>query len=279
MAKTMLSTKSIKADGLVPWQYNDGDMLIFKAWALGHSRIKVYYINTDVNLSFNFVLCQDPDGNYYTVTTINGVTWMAENLKTSKYNNNVPIPKLADTADWNNTNEGARCYYLNDSAEFAGEYGSLYNYATVIHGDLCPIGWHAPTRTEFEDLMVFLQNNGYNYDGTTDSDGDYTTNDKTAKALCATYSFNNIDEEGTPGNYDYLSYRNRSGFSALAAGNRSITNNFGMTFSRYASYWTTSEYVPDPDMAIRFQMDWHRVDSRILFANKRSGYSVRCVMD
>ncbi len=204
---------------------------------------------------------------------------MAENLKTSKYNNNVPIPNLQDTADWNNTTEGARCYYLNDSAEFAEEYGPLYNYAAVSSGDLCPVGWHAPTRTEFEDLMVFLQNNGYNYDGTTDGDGDYTTNDKTAKALSATYSFVNSDVEGAPGNYDYLSYRNRSGFSALAAGTRDLTNNFGMSYSRYATFWTATEYIPDPDMAMRFQIDWQRVDARILFSKKSSGYSVRCVMD
>ncbi|MDA3820304.1 MAG: FISUMP domain-containing protein [Candidatus Delongbacteria bacterium] len=279
LTKSKLSTKSTKADGLVEWQYDDGDILIFKAWALGYSRIKVYYITSDINLSFNLVQCQDPDGNDYTVTTINGVTWMAENLKTTKYNNNVPILNLQDTADWNNTTEGARCYYLNDSVSFSEEYGALYNYAAATHGDLCPYGWHVPSQTEFEDLMVFLQNNEYNYDGTTDGDGDYTTNDKTAKALGATYSFTNSDVEGAPGNYDYLSYRNRSGFSALAAGTRSTINNFGLSYSRYATFWTATEYIPIPDMAWRFQIDWHRVDARMLFSDIFNGYSVRCVMD
>jgi uncharacterized protein (TIGR02145 family) len=155
----------------------------------------------------------------------------------------------------------------------------LYNYAAATHGDLCPYGWHVPSQTEFEDLMVFLQNNEYNYDGTTDGDGDYTTNDKTAKALGATYSFTNSDVEGAPGNYDYLSYRNRSGFSALAAGTRSTINNFGLSYSRYATFWTATEYIPIPDMAWRFQIDWHRVDARMLFSDIFNGYSVRCVMD
>ncbi|HKK67909.1 MAG TPA: FISUMP domain-containing protein [Bacteroidales bacterium] len=274
-----VSKKSVKAENLVEWQYDEGDILLFKGWSMHRSRIMVYYINSDVNLNFEFVQCQDPDGNHYTVTTINGVTWMAENLKTSKYNNNVPIPNLTDTADWNNTTEGARCYFYNDSAFYAEEFGALYNYAAANHGDLCPFGWHVPTQSEFEDLMIFLQNNGYNYDGTSDSDNDTETNNKIAKALSATYSFNNGDVEGSPGNYDYLSYRNRSGFSALAAGTRTTTNNYANTHSRDATFWTTTEWVGDPDAGMRIETRDNRVDTRVLFSNKLNGYSIRCIMD
>ncbi|MGM0626464.1 MAG: FISUMP domain-containing protein [Bacteroidota bacterium] len=273
-------TKSQKSGTRVDWQYDENDVLIFTAWGEGYSRIYVGKINNDYHYSVVFEDCIDADGNKYTVVEIGGTIWMAENLKSAKYNNNVPIPNLADTAAWNNDTTGARCYYLNDSATFAEQYGPLYNFAAVNTGNLCPNGWHVPEDTDFQNLLVFLQNNGYNYDGTVDTDNDYTTNNKVAKALSANYSFVSSDSTGTPGNTDFPSYRNRSGFSALGAGTRTTTNNqypFPMSLARYATFWTATEQ--NEDNAYRFEMFFKNVDARILFAKKGSGYSVRCIKD
>jgi uncharacterized protein (TIGR02145 family) len=273
-------TKSQKSGTRVHWQYDENDVLMFTAWGEGYSRIYVYIINADYNLTVPFVACVDAEGNKYTVVEIGGTLWMAENLKSANYNNNVPIPNLADTAAWNNDTTGARCYYLNDSATFAEQYGPLYNYAAVSTGNLCPNGWHVPENTDYQNLLVFLQNNGYNYDGTTDSDSDHTTNNKVAKALSANYSFVSSDSTGTPGNDDFPSYRNRSGFSALGAGTRITTNNtypFPMTLSRTASFWTATEQ--NEDYAYRLDIFFKYVDARLLVSRKGGGYSVRCIKD
>ncbi len=272
-----INNKSVKADNLVEWQYNDEDILIFTGYGNGHSRIHVYYITMDTEVTFNLVSCEDPDGHKYTVTTIGGVTWMAENLKTSKYNNNVPIPNLTEDTDWNNTTEGALCYFDNDSASYAEEFGPLYNYAAASHGDLCPLGWHVATETEFSDLMVHLQGSGYNYDGTVNLDSDPDTGDFTAKALSATHSFWNSDVEGAPGNNDYPSYRNRSGFSALAGGLRVNTVGFGNSMGDESSYWSSTSH--DTDWAYRLFIAHDYATTQLLFGPKLAGYSVRCVQD
>ncbi len=272
--------KSQKSGTRIDWQYDENDVLLFTAWGEGYSRIYVYKITTDYHLTVPFVACVDAEGNKYTVVEIGGTIWMAENLKSTKYNNNVPIPNLADTATWNNDTLGARCYYLNDSATFAENYGPLYNYAAVNTGNLCPNGWHVPENTDYQNLLIFLQNNGYNYDGTTDSDSDHITNNKVAKALSANYSFVFSDSTGTPGNDDYPSYRNRSGFSALGAGTRITTNNtypFPMTLSRTASFWTATEQ--NEDYAYRLDIFFINVDARVVFSRKGGGYSVRCIKD
>jgi uncharacterized protein (TIGR02145 family) len=272
-----VSTKSVKADGLVEWQYDEGDILIFTGYGNGHSRIHVYYISLDTDVSFHLISCEDPDGHKYTVTTISGDTWMAENLKTSKYNNNVPIPNLTDFEEWNNTTEGALCYYENDSASHAETFGPLYNFAAATHGDLCPTGWHVATETEFSDLMIHLQGSGYNYDGTINLDSDPDTGDYTAKALSATHSFWTSDVEGAPGNTDYPSYRNRSGFSAVSGGARVSTVDFGNNMGDESTYWSSTSH--DTDLAYRLFIAHDYPTTQLMFGPKNSGYSVRCVMD
>jgi uncharacterized protein (TIGR02145 family) len=269
------SNKSAKITNLVEWQYDEGDILLFKAWAYGRSRIAVYYINSDNNINFEFINCQDAEGHQYTVTTIDGVTWMAENLKSTRYINNSPITRLQDTEEWFNTTEGAYCYSNNDSLGFAADYGPLYNGEAVNSGNLCPNGWHIPTVAEYENLMVFLQNNGYNYDGSSDSDADPNTNNLISKSLSEDYSFDFSSNTGVPGHNDFPEYMNRSGFSALAAGQRHETNNFDYSVNYTGFYWTAY----DGSNNFTFVIRWQTEGPAITFAGHTYGYSVRCVKD
>ncbi|MEA3449259.1 MAG: FISUMP domain-containing protein, partial [Bacteroidota bacterium] len=268
---TGLSIKSVKADGLVEWQYDDEDILIFTGYGNGHSRIHVYYIHMDTEVTFNLISCEDPDGHKYTVTTIDGVTWMAENLQTSKYNNNVPIPNIPDQTTWVDLTTGGRCYLAYDSASYASTYGALYNFEAVSSGNLCPNGWHVPSETEFENMIITLQNTGYNYDGYVDDDNDYTTNNKTAKALCSTSSWKASTTEGVPGNDDYPSYRNRSGFSALAAGENAVSE------EEVAKFWSSTDL--GADNAAILNLVYFYEAAQIENSVKISGLSVRCVKD
>jgi uncharacterized protein (TIGR02145 family) len=93
----------------------------------------------------------DADGNVYQAVKIGTQTWMAENLRTTKFSDGTPIPNVTDNAAWGNTATSAYCWYNNDIAN-ATPYGALYNWYTVNSGKLAPTGWHIPTTAEWQTL-------------------------------------------------------------------------------------------------------------------------------
>jgi uncharacterized protein (TIGR02145 family) len=101
----------------------------------------------------------DIDGNIYKTVKIGSQLWMKENLKTTHYNNGQLINRITHS-QWDYTNMGAMCYYNNDSAKFAKEYGALYNwYAASDNKNICPIFWHVPSHSEWNILEKFLDEN------------------------------------------------------------------------------------------------------------------------
>lgn len=267
----------VESRSVISWQYNDGDILVFKAFADGNSRIAVYYIIASTDLYFDFVLCQDADGYKYPVTNIGSNTFMAENLHTSRYNNNLPIPDVTDDTEWTSLVSGARCYYNNDSAGYSQTYGALYNFEAVNSGVLCPHGWHVATQSEWEQLLVYLQNNGYNYDGSSDSDSDPGTNDKTAKSLTKDMNWMSDTEVGSPGNSDFPAFRNRTGFSGIAAGMRGVSGS-ATNINIIAVWWSSTS--TNPNTATRLIIQYNLANSVISYsADKKFGLSVRCVKD
>jgi len=99
----------------------------------------------------------DVDGNQYVTTTIGSQTWMAQNLRVTKYNNGDPIPNVQNATSWSAQNEtGAWAHYNNDSS-YDYDLGKLYNfYATEDARGLCPEGWRMPTREDWEELRDYL---------------------------------------------------------------------------------------------------------------------------
>ena len=103
---------------------------------------------------------KDVDGNTYKTVTIGTQIWMAENLKTSKYNDGTDIPNVTIAKQWTELTTGAWCNY-NNSDSLGKIYGKLYNwYATnpTTNGNknVCPSGWHLPNNTEWNSLIEFL---------------------------------------------------------------------------------------------------------------------------
>ncbi|MGA3014551.1 MAG: fibrobacter succinogenes major paralogous domain-containing protein [Bacteroidales bacterium] len=99
----------------------------------------------------------DVDGNVYHSVVIGTQTWMASNLKVTKYRNGTAIPNVSDSAQWVALTTGAYCVYNNDPT-MVSTYGLLYNWYAA--GDsvniLAPQGWHVPTDAEWTTLTTYL---------------------------------------------------------------------------------------------------------------------------
>jgi uncharacterized protein (TIGR02145 family) len=123
---------------------------------------KVYVDELEAKISAMFKLIDDffkvsdIDGNTYNVVIIGTQVWMAEALKTTKYNDGTPIPLVTDNTAWTNLTTPGYCWYNNDSATYAPTYGALYNWYTVNTGNLCPTGWHVPFDYEWTILITYL---------------------------------------------------------------------------------------------------------------------------
>lgn len=87
----------------------------------------------------------DIDGNVYKTTTIGGQTWMAENLRSTRFNNGVEIPILTNEQWSNSTSPGI----VNNDIE-----GTYYNFYTLAsyENNVCPNGFRVPYGSDIENL-------------------------------------------------------------------------------------------------------------------------------
>lgn len=97
----------------------------------------------------------DIEGNSYHTVTIGSQVWLAENLKTTKYNDNTSIPLVTGNSEWVYLSSPGYSWYSNDISN-KDTYGALYNWYTVNTGKLCPEGWHVPSDTDWTALTTFL---------------------------------------------------------------------------------------------------------------------------
>jgi hypothetical protein len=161
--------------------------------------------NTTTNTTTIFV-CTDAD------IVIGTQTWKVCNLDVTTYRNGDPIPEVTDPTEWLNLTTGAWCWYENDSANGA-IYGRLYNaYAINDPRGIGPIGYHIPTKTEWETLVTTL--GGQSIAG--------------GKLKTIGTQFWNYPNEGAT---------NESGFSALGGGYR-IQSFVG--FNTREVFWTST---------------------------------------
>lgn len=94
---------------------------------------------------------------HYKSVAIGPQEWMAENLHVSTFRNGDPIPQAKAAEEWlaaYRSESPAWCYYNNDPKQ-GEKFGTLYNWYAVndVRG-LCPLGWHVPTDTEWQTLIL-----------------------------------------------------------------------------------------------------------------------------
>jgi len=142
------------ANTTIQMQYTAGDRLKITGISGNYSTVLTDIPTGNKTITFNFIACTDGDNNNYPVVKIGTQTWMAENLKTTKYSDGNVIPNVTD-GTWSTLTTPAYCWYNNDATN-KPTYGALYNWYTVNTGKLCPTGWYMPADAEWTTLTTYV---------------------------------------------------------------------------------------------------------------------------
>ena len=207
----------------------------------------------------------DIEGNKYKTVRIGNQIWMAQNLKTTRFNDNSGIPLFTDSIKWGKLITPGYCWYMNNELLYKNPYGALYNWYTVNTGKLCPSGWHVPTYEEWAILSNYLG-------------GDVVSGGKLKEN--GNGHWKNIDDS-----VDNCS-TNESGFAALPGGYRYGKevpgygfHNFSGNIGLVGSYWSDTQvndanaYRPDFSFSnCKFWLSSEHYE-------KIYGASIRCLKD
>jgi uncharacterized protein (TIGR02145 family) len=204
----------------------------------------------------------DIDGNEYLVATINNRKWMAQNLKTTKYNDGTSIPLVTDNAEWAALSTPAYCWYDNDISN-KDICGALYNGYTVTTDNLCPTGWHVPSDAEWYAMENYV---------------DPTINDPNATMYRGTYGGYRL--KATNGwHYNNHNGINYYGFSAIPGGLRYSSDgsfNLNIYYESHGFWWSSSLWETT-HIWFRSIIDRYSIVERDFSSTKSSGMSVRCI--
>jgi uncharacterized protein (TIGR02145 family) len=193
----------------------------------------------------------DIEGNTYKTVKIDTRIWMAENLKTSLYNDGTEIQLVTDDDAWHELITPGYCWYDNNESGYKDQYGALYNGYSVGTGKLCPAGWHVPDVEEWQQLIDFL--------GETISAGG-----KLKEAGTTNWHSPNTGAD------------NSTGFTALAGGIRYSEGIFRSVLY-YTGFWSSTEN----ESLDLWYVGLYSGDALIYsdYISKKHGFSVRCIKD
>ena len=267
ISENTINTRDLRNN--VTLAYNYGDVILFEAISVeGNKTIKTLVINEDdeilnsgeIDFSFQFLNCIDPNGYQYSIVEIGEQKWMAENLNTNLYSDSTSIPEINDDETWIATNSGAYCNYEN-SAINSDYLGSLYNwYAVNNTKGICPDGWYVPSDSEWAVLEMYLGMN---------------SNNTNLVGWRGNMEGNMLKESGTDlwisQSETHINY---SGFSAKPAGIRNFAGYF-YYINENATWWTSTESNEANAWCRALQYDKsniYREDGK-----KTMGFSVRCI--
>ncbi len=195
---------------------------------------------------------EDVEGNTYKVVKINQEWWMAENLKTTKYNDGTSIDVSVNNKTWISTEKDKpmMSWYHNDIIN-KEKYGGLYNWY-VVNSDknggknVCPKGWKVASSSDWIALHSFI------------SDQNLLQEKSTINSLKSRQGWH-LDKNGVD-DYD---------FAALPAGQCDSLGNFHELGS--CGYWWAS------GSAILMHADSSSI--RTDLPAMKSQFSIRCIKD
>ena len=220
---------------------------------------------------------KDYDGNQYKIVKIGDQYWLAENLRTTHYNNgdeilycdknhNAEFDKagrsdmvgafswiFGEAADWQWT---ADTFNQNVSDHSAKAYGGIYNwYAVADERGIAPEGWHVPSKAE---LMTLLESIGASTEDFAAGDMNYMN------GLLA---------------HDH--YANSAGWNGWACSGRNgdgTWKGWDTLGARETTWWSID--VRDSNYPwLLYHRRGDGGDSGISWTHKYEGWQVRCVRD
>jgi uncharacterized protein (TIGR02145 family) len=219
------------------------------------------------NDTISYSTVTDIEGNEYKTIEIGNQEWMAENLRTTSFNNLDPILSKPIDLDWENSTDPLWAVY-NNTLDNECPNGKLYNYLAFSDSrNICPTGWHVPTNAEWNTLKDYLIDNGYNWDMT-------FSGNKIAKSLASKALWEEAFASGYIG-FD-SSENNRSGFTALPVGARGFNGSYTQQFE---STYFGSATEDSPTHFFGQQLNFQFEDFITLSLSKRAGVSCRCIKD
>ncbi len=248
----------------VDMAYTTGDRLKFTGATGIYSTVKMDIPASSKTITFNYYACTDGDNNNYPVVEIGSQVWMAENLKTTKYKDETPIPPVSDAAAWAVLNAPGYCWYNNDETANKNTYGALYHWLTGSTGNLCPTGWHLPSDIEWHQLILFLD----------------PAAQLPANGIESAIAGGKLKETGTTHwQAPNTGVTNEVGFSALPGGYRHIDG----TFNQIGNYgeWDSSTEANSSNRYARIITNISTDATSVTRGpiGKRRGLSVRCLKD
>ena len=210
--------------------------------------------NAVFNEALTYGTVTDIEGTNYKTITIGTQTWMAENLRTTRYRNGEDIPEVTNNNTWKNLTTHAYCNYENSTdRDQIATFGRLYNWFAVSDSrNLAPEGWHIATDADWTLLEAYLG-------------GSAVAGGKLKETTPLHWAApNDINS-------------NLSGFTALPGGRREYTDGSFINLGYDGFWWTSSAY--NPDYSWYRYMHYDVADCYRANFHKQYGFSVRCVKD
>lgn len=111
--------------------------------------------NIKFNSSLTYGTMTDQQGNVYKTIIIGNKTWMAENLRTKKFQNGDDIPTTDPfNKDITYTVSPTYQWAYNGDENNVVNYGRLYSgYVITDSRNVCPTGWHVSSFEDWDDLI------------------------------------------------------------------------------------------------------------------------------
>lgn len=192
----------------------------------------------------------DIDGNVYKTIQIGTQTWMAENLRTTRFNDGSSIQLVTSNSAWVSVNTPAFCWYNNDEMGNKSIYGGLYNWYAASSGRLCPPGWHVPSHTDFIILREYLG-------------GQSTAGGRMKESGLTHWISPNTGAT------------NQSGFTAVPSGTRTGFDGPFYYLGEDGHYWSSTPY--DGGTSYHWYVYYNTASFQTGNTLKNTGYAIRCI--
>ena len=195
---------------------------------------------------------KDTEGNQYRTVTIGKQVWLAENLRSTKFQNGSSV---------------SSAFIPEDKPENLLPYGRLYSWEDVAaERNICPAGWRVASDTDWQRLestIGIAKNELAEHGWRGDNDIANTLKAKQANSVLRQFDQSQV---------------NKYWFSAQPAGVK--WHNWYVAQGAYSEFWTATSATEKQAYARTLAYSWwnpNRGKIRRTTLNKNDMFSVRCV--